>query len=84
MSKVTKPCRICGEAFVPCKDCTSDNSAFHWREVACSDKCGKEYLRQVMEARMVKPIKTIDNKPIEEIDPQPEKVSPLNNSKTKK
>jgi hypothetical protein len=58
MSKVTKPCRVCGKTFVPCKDCVNDKTAFHWREVACSEECGKEYLRQVMEARTVKPIKT--------------------------
>jgi hypothetical protein len=61
MSKVTKPCRVCGKEFVPCKDCVNDYVAFHWREVACSEECGKEYLRQVMEARNVEPIKTVEN-----------------------
>lgn len=65
MTKVTSLCRVCGNLFTPCVDCVSDNSAFHWREVACSIECGTEYLHQVLNEREVKPIKTIDNKPIE-------------------
>lgn len=66
MTKVTSSCRVCGNLFTPCVDCASDNSAFHWREVACSLECGTEYLRQVLNEREVKPIKTIDNEPIDE------------------
>lgn len=66
MSKITMPCRVCGNLFTPCVDCVSDNSAFHWREVACSLECGTEYLRQVLNEREVKPIKTIDNEPIDD------------------
>lgn len=62
MSKVTDSCRVCGTYFIPCSDCVTDNSSFHWREVACSLECGKEYLRQILESREVKPIKTINNK----------------------
>ena len=49
--KVQKPCNVCGRLYTPCGDCERDNTAFHWRTVACSYKCGQEYLRRVMEAR---------------------------------
>lgn len=61
MAKVTSLCRVCGNTYIPCSDCVSDNSSFHWREVACSYQCGAEYLRQVLEARNVNPIKTKEN-----------------------
>ena len=49
--KVQKPCNVCGRLYTPCGDCERDNTAFHRRTVACSYKCGQEYLRRVMEAR---------------------------------
>ena len=49
--KVKKPCRVCGKLFTPCVYCERDRTAFHWRTIACSEKCAKEYFRRVMEAR---------------------------------
>ena len=49
--KVQKPCNVCGRLYTPCGDCERDNTAFHWRTVACSYKCGQIYLQRVMEAR---------------------------------
>lgn len=49
--KVQRPCRVCGKLFTPCGDCERDLTAFHWRTIACSYECGKEYLRRVMESR---------------------------------
>ncbi|RFZ78217.1 hypothetical protein DS742_13950 [Lacrimispora amygdalina] len=54
--KVQKPCKICGKLYTPCSDCEHDNTAFHWRTVACSVECGQEYLQKVISAR------DIDNK----------------------
>ena len=54
--KVQKPCRICGKMYTPCPDCESDNSAFHWRTVACSIECGREYFRRIMESRNAKTV----------------------------
>ena len=63
--KVKKECRVCGKLFVPCSTCENDNTAFHWRSVACSQECGKEYLRRVLEARQPKEEKKIiKDKPI--------------------
>lgn len=49
--KVQKRCCICGAMYTPCAYCGQDNTAFHWRAVACSMKCGAKYLRMVEEAR---------------------------------
>ena len=49
--KVQRPCRVCGKLFTPCGDCERDNTAFHWRTIACSYECGKEYLRRIVESR---------------------------------
>lgn len=49
--KVQKPCKVCGKLYTPCNDCENDKEIFRWRTVACSYKCGQEYLRRVMEAR---------------------------------
>ena len=49
--KVKKNCRVCGKLYTPCSVCEDDKSAFHWRTVACSEECGKEYLKRVMKAR---------------------------------
>lgn len=52
--KVQKPCKVCGKLYTPCSDCERDRTAFHWRTVACSVKCGMEYFRMVEEARKPK------------------------------
>ena len=52
--KVQKPCKVCGKLYTPCSDCERDKTAFHWRTVACSMKCGMEYFRMVEEARKPK------------------------------
>ena len=61
--KVKKPCRVCGKLYVPCADCENDNTAFHWRTVACSYECGKKYFEKVLEERnkstKMKPVSTI-------------------------
>ena len=51
MAYKQKPCRVCGKLFTPCAYCEKDDTAFHWRAIACSVECGKEYLRRVLEAR---------------------------------
>nr|DAG68623.1 MAG TPA: hypothetical protein [Caudoviricetes sp.] len=51
MAYKQKPCRVCGKLFTPCAYCEKDDTAFHWRAIACSIECGKEYLRRVLEAR---------------------------------
>lgn len=51
MSLVKKPCRICGKLYTPCSYCEHENTAFHWRAVACSRECAAEYFRRVTAAR---------------------------------
>lgn len=51
MSLVKKPCRICGKLYIPCSYCEHENTAFHWRAVACSRECAAEYFRRVTAAR---------------------------------
>lgn len=51
MSKRTVPCRVCGKEFVPCGKSSAEIGAFNYREVACSEKCGAEYLRRVLAGR---------------------------------
>lgn len=50
--KVQKPCRVCGKMYTPCSNCENDKSVFHWRTVACSVECGREYFKRVEESRM--------------------------------
>ena len=60
-NKVQKPCKVCGKMYTPCSDCERDKYAFHWRTVACSIECGKEYFRMVEEARKPKvEVKEVD------------------------
>lgn len=49
--KVQIPCKSCGKMFTPCANCVNDNSAFHWRAIACSPECAKKYFKAVEEAR---------------------------------
>lgn len=48
---VQKHCRACGKLYTPCANCENDNTAFHWRTVACSYECGMEYFKAVMKNR---------------------------------
>lgn len=48
---VQKHCRTCGKLYTPCANCENDNTAFHWRTVACSYECGMEYFKAVMKNR---------------------------------
>lgn len=64
---VQKPCKVCGKMYTPCSTCEKDNSIFHWRTVACSEKCAAIYFERVRKARMPKQetetaIKTDDDK----------------------
>lgn len=52
--KVQKPCRVCGKMYTPCAYCENDKSVFHWRTVACSLTCAKEYFRRIEESRKPK------------------------------
>lgn len=79
--KVQKPCKICGKMYTPCFDCEQDKTTFHWRTVACSEECGKKFLKLVLEDRA---IKNISESPIEvmandiEIDEdKPQKIKKL-------
>lgn len=51
-NKVQKPCKICGKLFTPCSDCESDKTMFHWKRVACSPACAKEYFAKIEASRM--------------------------------
>lgn len=51
MYKVQKQCKACGKWYTPCADCENDNTAFHWRTVACSPECGRKYFAMVDTAR---------------------------------
>lgn len=53
-TKVQKPCKICGKMFTPCADCENDKTMFHWRRVACSPECAREYFAKIEETRQVK------------------------------
>lgn len=44
-------CRVCGKRFVPCGKSSAEIGAFNYREVACSEECGAEYLRRVLAGR---------------------------------
>ena len=51
MTKPTAKCRICEKDFVPCKKCFRVTGVFNWREMCCSEQCGKQYLFEVEKAR---------------------------------
>jgi hypothetical protein len=46
----TKICKICGKEYKYCKT-ESLKDIFRWRDVACCLEHGREYFRQVLEAR---------------------------------
>lgn len=65
---VQKPCKVCGKMYTPCSTCEKDNGIFHWRTVACSEKCATIYFERVRKARMprqenVTVMKKSDTKP---------------------
>lgn len=51
MANRTAPCRVCGKQFIPCAKSSKEIGAFNYMEVACSPKCGEEYLKRVMAGR---------------------------------
>lgn len=51
MPKQKKICRVCGAAYEACRSIKTGDTAFNWREVACSPECGTVYLQNVMAAR---------------------------------
>lgn len=56
MTNKTASCRVCGKQFIPCNKSSAEIGAFNYREVACSQECGQEYLKRVLAAR--NPVKT--------------------------
>lgn len=46
----TKICKICGKEYKYCKT-ESLKDIFRWRDVACCLEHGREYFKQVLEAR---------------------------------
>lgn len=51
MANRTVPCRVCSKQFIPCAKSSKDIGAFNYMEVACSPKCGEEYLKRVLAGR---------------------------------
>ena len=58
----SQECRVCGKSFIPCGKGSSQIGAFNWREVACSEECGKKYLDAIIASR--KPQRKIQSKPV--------------------
>jgi hypothetical protein len=48
-----KICRVCGKQYKACRNSSrmSGGTAFRWREVACSPRCGQKYFEQTETAR---------------------------------
>ncbi len=44
-------CKVCGKEYLVCITATRYPGVFYWQDVACCPECGREYLRQVEEAR---------------------------------
>ena len=78
--KVQKPCKVCGKMYTPCADCERDRYAFHWRTVACSLECGKEYFRMVEEARKPKAEMITKEETLDVVEEKVEKKSTRNKS----
>ena len=53
-NKVQKPCKICNKMFTPCADCENDKTMFHWKRVACSPECAKEFFAKIEASRQPK------------------------------
>lgn len=45
MKQAFKICKNCGQEYKPCPPV--HNIAFRWQDVACSKKCGMEYLSKI-------------------------------------
>ena len=85
--KIQKPCKICGKLYTPCADCENGKGIFHWRTVACSQKCASEYFTMVIEARNreEKPVgdeKDINESPIIEKPKRTRKSSKAKNEES--
>lgn len=50
MAKAQKICRVCGKLYTACTTLNPSNK-FRWQDVACSKKCGDEYLRRIRLSR---------------------------------
>lgn len=53
MPKQIKICRVCGAKYEACNSARTGNSAFNWREVACSPECGMVYLDKITASRRI-------------------------------
>jgi hypothetical protein len=51
MGTAMKQCRVCGKEYEACRSANRTAGVFRWQEVACSEECGTEYLRQINESR---------------------------------
>lgn len=51
MGTAMKQCRVCGKEYEACRSANRTAGVFRWQEVACSEECGAEYLRQINESR---------------------------------
>lgn len=40
--------------FTPCADCENDKTMFHWKKVACSPECAKEFFAKIEASRQPK------------------------------
>ena len=63
MGANTRVCRVCGKKYEGCKTPRIAGTNLNWREVACSYKCGQEYLLRIMISR------DQDNMPAPVVDP---------------
>ena len=66
---VKKECRVCGKLYTPCVSCENDKSIFHWRAVACSPECAREYVQRVEKARSSKTVSLETRQTTSEKDP---------------
>lgn len=52
MEQPKRICRVCGKEYTGCNAAgMPPGTVFRWKEVACSEECGREYLRRVLVAR---------------------------------
>lgn len=58
-------CRICGKEYEGCRSSNLDPTVFRWKDVACCEEHGEEYLRKVLESRGQAPAKKQEAKKIE-------------------
>ena len=48
---VMKTCFICGKPYEACHSELKATDTFFWQDVACSEKCGTEYLNRALAER---------------------------------